>query len=288
MAAGRYPRRPGAPGVMVPLLRFLVVVLLAYLAVCLLVALLQRRMIYFPVAALDGDPRGRGLAFEELAPTTADGVRLHGWWLPREDARGVLLFLHGNAGNVSHRLDSARAFLDMGLSVALVDYRGYGRSAGSPSEEGLYRDARAAYRHLVEERGVDPRRLVLYGESLGGAVALDLARDHAVGAVITEGTPASLVELGAELYPWLPVRLLQRERYESLSKVGQLSAPLLVIHSPQDEIVPFAHARRLLDASPADKLFLETEGGHNDGGFLRRAVWRERVAEFVRRALPAD
>lgn len=275
------------------MLRFLLVLLGAYLALCLFVALRQRRLIYFPASELESDPGRHGLAFEELALTTADGVRLHGWWLPHPTAGestgqepiSALLLLHGNAGNIAGRLDLARAFLDMGLSVLLLDYRGYGRSEGSPSEQGLYQDARAAYRHLVEERGIAARRIVVYGESLGGAVAIDLAHDHALGALIVEATFFSLVELGASLYPWLPVGLLQRDRFESGSKIAQVSAALLVIHSPQDEIVPLAHAERLLEAAGARQELLATAGGHNAGGFLQRAEWRQRVAEFVRAAL---
>jgi hypothetical protein len=170
--------------------------------------------------------------------------------------------------------------------VLLFDYRGYGRSTGRPSEAGTYRDAEAAWRHLVETRGVDPERLILHGESLGGAVALELATRRPAAALVLESAFTSLPDLGARLYPVLPVRWLSRIRYDNSARVPGLRMPLLVIHSPADEIVPFADGQALFDAAPGPKEFLATSGGHNDGGFLRQAEWQDRVADFVRRALP--
>jgi fermentation-respiration switch protein FrsA (DUF1100 family) len=199
-----------------------------------------------------------------------------------------VLVCHGNAGSIANRVWLARAYLAMNCSVLLFDYRGYGRSEGRPSEAGTYLDADVAWRYLVEERGTDPTRLVLHGESLGAAVALELTTRRAVGAVVFESAFTSLPDLGARLYPALPVRWLARIRYDNLSRIGGLRVPVLLIHSPADEIVPFADSRTLYDRAPGPKEFLETSGGHNDGGFLLQAEWQDRVAEFVRRSVPRE
>jgi fermentation-respiration switch protein FrsA (DUF1100 family) len=263
---------------------FVVLAFFLYLGSCLLVFLVQARLVYFPSRALGPDPSSLGIAFEEPELVASDGVRLHGWFLPAPEPRGALLFCHGNAGNVSHRLVAARAFRNMGLSVLLFDYRGYGRSDGRPSEEGTYLDAEAAYDWL-RGRGLAPERIALYGESLGGGVAIELARRREVACVLVESAFTSVPDLGAELYRWLPVRLLARIRYDNAEKLGKLRVPLLLVHSPDDEIVPFAHAERLLALAREPKDLLRTEAGHNDGGFLRRAEWLERVREFLVSAL---
>lgn len=263
------------------LLGFLLTALTAYAGLCLVLFLYQGRLVYFPGPPPTTTPAALGLKHRELHLVTSDGVRIHAWFLPAPAARGALVFCHGNAGNIEHRLHAARAFLDMGLSVLLFDYRGYGASEGHPTEAGTYLDAEAAYAALLEEPGVTPTRIVIYGESLGAGVALELARRREVAAVVTEAAFTSLPDLGSRLYPWLPVRLLSRFRYHNLSKVASLDAPLLVIHSPDDDIVPYAHGQRLFAAAAEPKQFLETEGGHNDGGFLRRDEWRELVSTFL-------
>ncbi len=251
-----------------------------YAGVCLLVFVFQARLVYFPDRSRGPGPDALGLDFEELELTASDGVRLHGWFLPAQEPRGALLFCHGNAGNVSHRLFAARVFHDMRVAVLLFDYRGYGRSEGSPSEEGTYRDAEAAY-DFLRGRGFEPGRIALYGESLGGAVAIELARRRHVACALIESAFTSVPDLGAELYRWLPVRPLARIRYDNARKIGALGIPLLLVHSPQDEIVPFAHAERLFEGAGEPKELVRTEGGHNDGGFLRRAEWIERLRAFL-------
>jgi fermentation-respiration switch protein FrsA (DUF1100 family) len=266
-------------------LKLLLVPLLGYAALCALLWLRQRSLVYFPGPAPGVTPADVGLPFERVELVASDGVRLDAWFLPAPEApaRGAraVLVCHGNAGSMEHRLPVAQAFREMGLAVLLFDYRGYGASAGSPSEQGLYRDAEAAFDHLVAARGFAPQRIVAYGESLGGAVAIELALRRDPGAVVAESCFTSLVDLGAELYRWIPVRLLARERFENEAKLARLRAPLLLIHSPDDEIVPFAHARRLLAAAGEPKELLTTGGGHNDGGFVLQAAWRARVAAFL-------
>jgi hypothetical protein len=270
--------------------------LLAFALACvaglwLLVWIFQARLVWYPGPPPTDTPADLGLAYDELFPVTRDGVRLHAWLvhpLEREDgapARGAVLFSHGNAGNLGGgRLGSARALAEAGWATLLYDYRGYGKSAGTPSEEGTYLDAEAAWQALVDA-GFAPTRIVSYGESLGAAVALELALRRPVAGVVLESAFTSIPAIGARYYPWLPVRLLARIHYDNLAKIGRLEVPVLVIHSPGDEIVPFEHGRELFEAARSRKAFLETDGRHNDGGSIRTAGYREVVRAFLESAV---
>jgi len=239
----------------------------------------QDRMVFFPTATLVTTPDRHGLAFEDVELTAEDGVPLHGWFLPSPDARATLLFFHGNGGNLSHRIDSLRIFHDLGLSVFILSYRGYGRSGGRPGELGTRRDATAAWRYLRENRGVPADQIVLFGRSLGAAVAAELAVRETPGAVILESPFTSAADLGGELYPWLPVRLLLRHQYDVLGQVEAISAPLLVVHSRHDEIVPFHHGREIAAAAGAG--LLELRGGHNDAFLRSREAYVEGLRAFL-------
>jgi hypothetical protein len=230
-----------------------------------LLLVLEKHLIYFPMRAHDVTPAGLGLAYEEVALVTEDGVRLHGWFLPVKGSRRSVLVCHGNAGNVSHRLDRALLIQSrLKLDVFLFDYRGYGASEGSPDEEGTYRDARAAYRWLVAH-GIGPARVVLFGESLGSAVALQLALEVEARALVLESPFASIPEMARAVYPFLPLWPFVRTRYDNVAKVGRLRMPLLVLHGDRDEVVPFAQGRRVFDAAPEPKKFLAIPGAsHND------------------------
>ncbi|MFT5049783.1 MAG: fermentation-respiration switch protein FrsA (DUF1100 family) [Chlamydiales bacterium] len=265
--------------------RMLYILLGGYLAICFLVWLLQAKLVWFPGPPPRSGPGELGWKFESATLRTTDGVRLGAWFLPVEGARGAVLISHGNAGSMEDRLSQAGAFRAMGLAVLLYDYRGYGDSDGSPSEAGTYLDARAALEHLVHERGFSPEQIVLYGESLGGAVTIELASARPVGAVIVESSFTRLSDVGARVYPWLPVRWLTRIHYASIERVARIDAALLVVHSPQDEIVPFTHAQLLFERARQPKRLLSTGGGHNGGGFTRNPDWRRAVADFIAQAL---
>lgn len=272
------------------LLKWLAALGAAYAALLGLVFLLQGHLLYFPGLGREvlQTPKDLGLDYETVWLTTEDGVRIEAWYLPVPGARGVALLAHGNAGNLSHRLDYAPMFHRLGYSLLLFEYRGYGRSEGRPSEQGTYADARAAWRHLVVQRGVPPGRIVLVGESLGGAVVARLAATERPGALVLASSFVSVPDLAADLYPWLPARWLARYRYDTLEALGQASCPVLVAHSRQDEIVPFAHGERLFAAAKAPKALLEMAGGHNEGFLFARAAWREALGSFLAQHLPAD
>jgi fermentation-respiration switch protein FrsA (DUF1100 family) len=243
------------------LLRILVVLVLAGGALLLL----EKRLIYFPMRAHEVTPAGLGLKHEEVELRAEDGVRLHAWYLPVEGARLTFLVCHGNAGNISHRLDRVLLLqARLTASSLLFDYRGYGKSEGSPDEPGTYRDARAAYRWLVG-KGVEPRRIVLFGESLGSAVALQLALEVEARALVLEAPFASIPEMARAVYPFLPLWPLVKTRYDNAGKVSGLRLPLLVMHGDRDEVVPFAQGRRVFDAAPQPKRFFPIPGAsHND------------------------
>lgn len=272
------------------LLKWLAALGAAYAALLGLVFLLQGQLLYFPGMGREvlRTPRDLGLDHETVWLTTEDGVRIEAWYLPTPAARGVALLAHGNAGNISHRLDYAPLFHRLGYSLLLFEYRGYGRSEGQPSEEGSYADARAAWRHLVAQRGVPPGRIVLVGESLGGAVVAQLAADQRPGALVLASSFVSVPELAANLYPWLPARWLARYRYDTREALGRVACPVFIAHSRDDEIVPFAHGERLFAAAREPKAFLEMAGGHNEGFLFARAAWGEALGRFLAQHLPAD
>lgn len=226
--------------------------------------LFQSRFVYFPIRALVADPSDVGLAFENINLETDDGVRLHSWFVPHDKARGVILFCHGNAGNISHRLDSIQVFHRLGLDVFIFDYRGYGQSQGKPNEHSTYEDVKAAWQYLTQERNLPPSRIILFGRSIGGAIASNLAREHTPGAVILESTFTSMPDLAADIYHLPLVRRFTRFNYNTEEYIREVNCPVLIIHSRDDDIVPFSHGRRLFEIAAEPKRFLEITGTHNE------------------------
>lgn len=244
------------------------------------------RLVYFPSRAHDGGtPAALGLAYEDVTLSAADGTRLHAWWVPAPGARRAVLLLHGNAGNISHRLDKLAVLHGLDVSVLLLDYRGYGRSEGAPSEAGTYQDAAAAYAWL-RGRGLPAEAIVAYGESLGGPIAVDLAASQPLGGLILESAPSSIVGVAKHHYPLLPVEWFLSVRYDALARLPGVRAPLLILHSPSDEIVPFAMAEALLAAAPGPKRLVRLGGGHNDAFMVAAAAYRAALHDFLLR-LPA-
>lgn len=243
---------------------------------------LQRRMLYLPAREMVAGPRDFGFTVhEDVALVADDGVSLHAWWLPVDGARGTVLFLHGNAGNVSYWVGVAEAFREVGWSTLLLDYRGYGRSEGEPSEEGTYLDARAAWRWLVETRGIDPSEVVVIGRSLGGGVATWLCEKHPVAGLVLESTFTSVADVVAKIWPVPGIRSLVTLGYPSLARMPRLEVPLLVVHGRDDELVPFEHGRALFDAARGPKRFAELRGGHNDATAIDRATYVAALREFA-------
>jgi fermentation-respiration switch protein FrsA (DUF1100 family) len=259
-----------------------------YVLLALMLYLLQGKMVFLanmPSRELTASPKDIGLEFENITLTTSDEERLHGWFVPADSARGVVLFFHGNAGNISHRLDSIAIFNRLGLDTLIIDYRGYGESSGKPSEQGTYLDAQAAWDYLVSERGVSAERIIIFGRSLGGAVGAWLGSQRRPAAVIIESSFTSGVEMAKRLYQFLPAGLITRLRYPVVEYASHLQSPVLVVHSRDDEIIPFEMAEKIFEAVNQRKAFLELRGDHNAGFYISRQLYIPGLDDFIESAL---
>jgi len=249
----------------------------------------QRDSIFEPDAVLQTTPARFGVPFEELRIPSGSGAErgeLHAWWIPAEKIGApTVLYLHGSARNISYNLQSVLRYHDMGYNLLLADYRGYGKSTGGkPSEDKVYEDAEAAWQYLIKQRGVKPQQAFIYGLSLGGAIAVDLAVRHPEAAgLIMESSFISMQAMGEMKYEYLPVGLLLNQRFESLQKIQQLKIPVLLIHGTWDQKVPYEMAQRLYAAAPQPKTLLLIEGGeHSNSRAIGWVEYRDAVSAFVR------
>ncbi len=209
----------------------------------------------------------------------------HAWFIPLENARGTALFSHGNGGAISERLESCAMLRRLGLSVLVYDYGGYGRSTGGSSEERCYKDARAMWQYLTSDLGVPREKVLLFGRSLGGAVTLQLATEVRPGAIIVESTFLSMPEIAQEKARIYPMRLLMRSRFDNAAKVARVSAPVLLLHSPDDTLIPFRHGRTLFDLAREPKEFFTLRGDHHEGFILSEPDYSMALEAFVRKTL---
>ncbi len=241
-----------------------VLVLTVVLGFLIMPHALERMFIYFPARQLEGDPSSIGLAFENLSIITDDQVALHGWFIAYPGAKQTLMIFHGNAGNISHRLPWIEILRDLRTNIMIIDYRGYGKSEGSPFEEGLYRDARAAFSWWTRERAGTGEQLVLFGESIGGAVAVNLAARTAPAGLIIQSTFTSAREMARTVFPLGLLQPLAGVRFDSAAEILRVKCPKLIIHGDSDEIVPFRMGKALYEIAPGPKEFYEVPGaGHN-------------------------
>lgn len=245
----------------------------------LLIRWFEWKSVYYPTRALTDSPDHYGLSFEDVFFETSDRKKLHGWWFPHEKARGNVLMFHGNGGNISTRIWMARDFQQLGLNVLLFDYRGYGRSRGLPGEQGTYADARAAHEEILR-RSASP--VIFYGRSLGGAVALQRAVEQPPAGLILESTFTSIPDMAAAMYPFLPLKHLCSYRYDNLKKISDVHVPLLMAHSTDDALVPFAHGRKLFEsAGSEDRTFVTLSGDHNRSGWLSTPAYWTAISTFI-------
>jgi hypothetical protein len=243
----------------------------------------QPSMIFFPQKALDETPAAWGLEYEEVSLNTADNVRLHGWYLPNPGSGKALLFFHGNAGNISHRGSSVEIFHRLGVNVLIFDYRGFGASEGRPDESGLYEDARAAWRFLREEKGFDSKDIILFGRSLGGTVATKLASEVHPAGLILESSFSSARDMASEIMPLISRVVFLRFSFNTLDIIDRIHCPLLVLHSPGDEVIPFGQGEKIFRAAREPKTFVTLEGGHNGGYLLSQPGYEQALEAFIRR-----
>jgi fermentation-respiration switch protein FrsA (DUF1100 family) len=261
----------------------LLTVAAVYAAMTLFMYFFQSHLVYFPHREIIGTPALVGLRFADEAFRTSDGVQLHGWFVPAAPAAPTMLFMHGNGGNISYLLETLVTAHRLGYNMFVFDYRGYGRSQGSPDEEGTYRDAMAAWRYLTTEKRIRAETVILQGRSLGGSVAAWLATQTTPAGLIVESSFTSVPDIGSESYPFFPVRLLSRFRYATIDYIREVRCPVLVIHSRDDEIIPYEHGNKLFEAAKEPKAFLEISGGHNEGFVLDEKRYREGIERFVKR-----
>lgn len=241
----------------------------------------QPAMVFHPAAALDASPEDRGMPYEDVLLKTADGIELHGWYIPRAGAARVLLFLHGNAGNISHRGDSIAIFHRLGLNVFIFDYRGYGRSQGAPDESGFYRDAQAAWRYLVETRAVPADNIIVFGRSLGGAVAAQLTSQVQPGGLILESTLSSARDFARALYPLLSRLVVLRYDFDTAASLASVRCPVLVLHSQADEIMPYQLGEKVYRSAHEPRRFVSLQGDHNSGFLLSQPDYERALGEFI-------
>ena len=285
------------------LLSIAVVVFIAYSVLGLILYFSQPTFLYKPMREVTYTPDELGIDFEQVTLKTTDGLQLSGWYIPAEkpkqDAKVpnvvlktgmfsirnselTVLFCHGNGGNMTHRLDSINIFYNLGLNCFIFDYRGYGNSEGKTSEEGTYLDARAAYEWLTEEKNVSPDDIIIFGRSLGGSIAAQLASKVEARALIIESGFTSYVDIGREFYPYMPVRWFARFSYRTIDSLRAVHCPVMIIHSRADEIIPFEFGLELYGAANEPKEFIEIFGGHNDGFLVSSEVYNKAWVKWLK------
>ena len=256
------------------LILFFVFVIFAY------VRYVEKKSIFIPSYAIEFTPNDMNLQYEDVYFKTPDGHILNGWLIPAQDAKYILLFFHGNGGNICHRLEKIAMFNKLKLNVFIIDYRGYGKSSGSPSEAGIYQDALASYNYLLLNKQIPQDTIIIYGESLGNAAAVDLASRKKMRALIIDSGFTTARDMSRTVFPLLPTIFLS-SRFDSLSKIKKITIPKLIIHSVNDEIVPFRFGKKLFDAAAEPKELLKIRGSHNTGFMDSEKEYREGIGQFI-------
>lgn len=246
----------------------------------------EQKQVYHPTRILTDNPGAIERSWDDVSFFAQDGVQLHGWFIPASTnsvrKEWVVLFCHGNGGNISHRLDSYEALLTEGLNVFVFDYRGYGKSEGVPSEHGTYLDAEAAYQWVIK-KGFAAEQIIVLGESLGGGIGSELAMRQPIAGLILQSSFTSIPAIGAELFPWLPVRLLAKIKYDTASKLPLLKAPLLIMHSRADTLIGYHHAEANFAVAKDPKMIWELDGDHNDTLLVDEGKFRSGINAFLQK-----
>ncbi|MFQ5685273.1 MAG: alpha/beta hydrolase [Candidatus Scalindua sp.] len=276
--------------------RFVIYSLLIILFIMIFPRFIEKRLIFHPDKSNDSaTPDVYGIEYDDVTFRTEDGLNLNGWFVPGKESsadvdlpacrtgRHTLLWFHGNAGNINRRLDNIKMIYErVPVNVFIIDYRQYGRSEGKVTEEGTYLDARAALAYLHSRKDINQEKIIFFGRSLGSAVAVELALEEKCRALILETPFTSILEMGKKLYSFLPVRLLLQTKYDTLSKIGNIKVPILVMHGDQDKLVPFEHGRKLYEAANEPKEFYTIPGaGHNDTHIVGGDEYFEVIKNFV-------
>jgi uncharacterized protein len=244
---------------------------------------IEDQFIFHPSATIEQTPQRVGLDFEDLFFATRDGLRLNGWLIPHRQARSTLIWFHGNAGNISHRVENIKLLHDkVKVNIFIFDYRGYGRSEGRASEEGTYLDGEAALAFIQKRLATEPKKIILFGRSMGAAVAAEMANRFDSQGLILETPFLSVREMAREIFPFLPIGFLLRTQYDVRQKIQKIKTPLLVLHGDQDEVVPFAQGKMVFAAAPEPKKFFTIAGArHNDTYLIGGEPYFEQLRAFI-------
>ncbi len=279
-----------SPALLDKLLRLLIfptlrVLAIAYVVFLLLLYFNQSQLIYRPSREVVNTPKTVGLDYQDVQLVTQDQVKLSAWFVPARNkdtiGKAVILYCHGNGGNISNRLSYLPIFHSENLATFIFDYRGYGHSEGIPTETGTYADVEAAWQYLTVTKQIPAHKIIIYGESLGGAIATYIAQKHQVGGLILASTFTAITDRAAELYPFFPIRWISIFSYNSLERMPTIKTPVLVIHSIEDRIVPFHHGQALYEAANQPKMFVQIQGDHNNGFIDSLTAYRAGIEKFV-------
>ena len=274
------------------LLKIILALIVFYLVAMLAIYFAQALFIYapyMPTRELMATPMDIGLKYEEVILNTVDDERIHAWFIPanpfEKTADKTILFMHGNAGNISHRLETIQVFHKLGFNFFIFDYRGFGESTGSPGEKGTYLDANAAWEYLLQEKNLKPDQIILHGRSLGGGVAAELAKNESPAMLILESTFISMPEVSKIHYPFMPTNLIVKHKYKTFNKLKSIKCPILVIHSRDDEVIPFTHAEMNFENANNPKKFIGLRGGHGNGFLLSKQMYIDGLHEALQTML---
>jgi fermentation-respiration switch protein FrsA (DUF1100 family) len=258
------------------------VLFIAYWGVGVILFFMQPKFLYKPLPEVTYTPGELGLEFEEVTFRTDDGVKLTGWYVPADESKPTILFCHGNGGNMMHRLDSINIFNNLGLNCFIFDYRGYGQSRGRPTEEGTYVDAAASYRYLTEDKMIEPQDIIIFGRSLGGSIAAQLATNVNAQSLVIESSFTSYVDIGERFYPYMPVRWFAAFGYETAEYIRDVDCPVMIIHSRNDEIIPFELGLELYEIANEPKRIVEINGSHNDGFLISGEIYKKAWTNWLK------
>jgi fermentation-respiration switch protein FrsA (DUF1100 family) len=256
-------------------------IVITFILLTVYIKYLENRGIFYPAKNIEATPDQINLSFEDIYIDTKDKFKINAWFIPNSNAKYTLIFCHGNAGNIGDRLDKIGLLHGLGMNIFIIDYRGFGRSQGKVSESGIYLDAKAAYDYLLNSRKIKCEHIILYGESIGSAVVIDLAAREKIGGLIVEGAFSKGRDMAKKIYPFLPAFLFSNI-FDSLSKIKKVNASKLFIQSENDEIVPFALAKKLYDAAQEPKRLVKIIGGHNTAFLDSQPLFLAAVGSFMK------
>ena len=262
------------------LIGFILTLVAVLVVLTAIVYIFQDRVVFIPTREMVLSPNEINLPYEEDYVVVDSGQRIHMWYFPVEGAASTVLFCHGNAGNISHRVYTAQFLTSLGVNLLLFDYRGFGQSEGRPSEAHVYADARAAYDWLIRKKQAAPNSIIIFGRSLGGAVAVELATQVECAGVVVESSFTSAREMGKIMLPWMPDWAMKRFSFETEQRISQVRCPVLVTHSPDDDLIPYEMGRRLFAAAPSPKEFIQLSGGHNDRVYYDSNIYVNGLQKF--------